>query len=216
MSFGLSGRSLSRSRHDYLDAWAWVGSFDLSHSVWTTSLSTSTVVREALGDQIEMPVITGSSAFADDDREGRFADDDRRMPPPSYPAKAGYPVRCGVGDQIEMPVITGSSAFADDDREGPLADDDRRMGPGARCFHHTPPSPSYPAKAGYPVRRGVGDQIEMPAITGSSAFADDDREGPLADDDRRMGPGARCFHHTPPSPSYPAKAGYPVRRGVGD
>src|SRR3954449_999573 len=134
MSFGLSGRSLSRSRHDYLDAWAWVGSFDLSHSVWTTSLSTSTVVREALGDQIEMPVITGSSAFADDDREGRFADDDRRMPPPSYPAKAGYPVRCGVGDQIEMPVITGSSAFADDDREGPFADNDRRMPPP----RHTP------------------------------------------------------------------------------
>src|SRR3954454_184405 len=40
-----------------------------------------------------------------------------RLVPPSYPAKAGYPVRCGFGDRIEMPGITGSSAFADDDGE---------------------------------------------------------------------------------------------------
>ena len=47
----------------------------------------------------------------------------------------------------------------------------------------------------------------MTAITGSSAFADDDR---------RMPPGAEdhtLFPSTPPFPSYPAKAGYPVRRG---
>src|SRR4051794_31294327 len=43
-------------------------------------------------------------------------------------------------------------------------------------FRHTTLSPSYPAKAGYPVRRGFGDRIERPEITGSSAFADDDGE----------------------------------------
>ena len=40
--------------------------------------------------------------------------------------------------------------------------------------HHTL-FPSHPAQAGCPVRRGFGDRIEMPRLTGSSAFADDDR-----------------------------------------
>src|SRR4030095_9031160 len=33
---------------------------------------------------------------------------------------------------------------------------------------------SYPAKAGYPVRRGLRGLTETPRRTGSSAFADDD------------------------------------------
>jgi hypothetical protein len=40
----------------------------------------------------------------------------------------------------------------------------------------TPDSPSYPAKAGYPVIANVSDGIETSVITGSSAFADDDVE----------------------------------------
>src|SRR3954466_9472586 len=36
-------------------------------------------------------------------------------------------------------------------------------------------------KCGVPVRRGFGDRIEMPGVTGSSAFADDDRRMGLLD-----------------------------------
>src|SRR5438477_10562566 len=35
--------------------------------------------------------------------------------PPSYPAQAGYAVRCGFSVESQVPWDTGSSAFADDD-----------------------------------------------------------------------------------------------------
>src|SRR3954449_6100960 len=69
-------------------------------------------------------------------------------------------------------------------------------------FRHTTLSPSYPAKAGYPVRCGCGDRIERPEITGSSAFADDDGEcRPGVEDDNAThnAIGAMClsrFGHT--------------------
>src|SRR3954462_14087599 len=143
-----------------------------------------------------MTAITGSSAFADDDR---------RMPPgaedhtlfPSYPALSVIPREGGVSSMPRllrskrMTAITGSSAFADDDR---------RMPPGAE--DHTL-FPSSPAVSVIPREGGVSStprllrSKRMTAITGSSAFAEDDRRMPPGAEDHTLFPSyPRCFRHT--------------------
>jgi hypothetical protein len=71
-------------------------------------------------------------------------------------------------------------------------------------------SSSYPAQAGYPVRRGFSILSLTSRNTGSPAFAGDDGSDNFKQPRK---PRLRDIAAFRSSSSYPAQAGYPVRRG---